>query len=216
MLLLLIPQGAAQSPVDVGGVLDELLPYLGAYQAANLNFWTEAELFAFADEGVKRFAAGVGGFVEHNDDAALVNGTAAYTLPTRHLSTIYVAAGDVTIYPTTRQGLEALDSDWTNTADDAPTRFFQDNETQVRVYPKPNATTTGDLGIIHHEYPAEVSGASPTVTAPAVFSEYLTWYTLSEARGKESDGAMPEVSKFFAGMVDLFESVAREYWGQAQ
>jgi hypothetical protein len=216
MLLLLIPQGPAVTPVDAGEVIDQLLPYLGAYQAANLNFWTEDELFAFADEGLKRFASRIGGFVEHNDDEALVDGTAAYSLPTRHLSTIYVAAGDVTIYPTTRQGLDALDSDWTNTADDAPTNFFQDNETQIRVYPKPNSSTTGDIGIIHHQYPAAVDDSSPSVTAPAPFAEYLMWYTLSEARGKESDGAMPEVSKFFAGMVDLFESIAREYWGQAQ
>lgn len=216
MLLLLIPQGPAVPPIDTGDVIDELLPYLGAYQAANLNFWTEAELFAFADEGVKRLATAIGGFVEHDASTALVDGTASYSLPTRHLSTIHASAANVSIYPTTRQGLDALDSDWTNTAGNTPTNFFQDNDSQIRVYPKPNSTTTGNVGVIHHQYPAAVDSGSPSVTAPAVFAEYLTWYTLSEARGKESDGAMPEVSKFFAGMVDLFESIAREYWGQAQ
>ena len=216
MLILLLPQGAAPPPINVGEVILDLIPSLGAYQADNLVAWTTTELYEFADEGAKRFAVRIGGFVEHNDDESVVNGTASYTLPTRHLSTIYLAVGDTTLYPTTRQALEALDATWTATSEETPTRFLQDEQTKVRIYPTPNADSSGAIGIIHHQYPTDVTAAAPSVTAPSVLSEYLAWYMLSEARGKESDLAMPEVSKFFAGLVGLFEDIAGEYWGKAQ
>lgn len=201
-------------PVDVGAVVDELYPFLGSYSEAALLAWDRAELLRLADEGSKRLARLSGAFVERASTPLAV-GVAEYDKPARHLSTIRVSADETALRATTRQQLEALDADWPAAEAAAPTLHFQSGPDKFRVFPMLEAGVSGTLSQLFHAYPAGVDSGG-MVAAPDFFGDYIGWYALSEARRKESDGAMPEAADFFASVFGIFEQAARDLWGASQ
>lgn len=217
MLLTLLSsgQGTLTTDVDAQGVIDRLLPSLGVYKTADLTHWTEAELFEWADEATKRFACKVGSFVVRDTSNAIADDTPQYALPARHVATVHVSLGTAALTVTNREELEALDETWTATEDDNPDKWFVEDEENLRVYPEPTALSTGSLGLITYQYPVEITSAAATVTAPKPLEGYLGWVILAEARRKESDAAMPEVSRVLDSLIQLFEGAAKTYWGVA-
>jgi len=209
-------QGAAAAGINVADVIQRLLPSLGAYKLADVVFWTEEELYEYADEGIQRLAKATGLFVERDASTTLVAGTALYNLPTRHLSTIHVSLlGGANLRGVSVRDLEALDATW-EAATGVVEKFAQDfrGTEQLRLYRNPS--TGGTLAVVFHQYPAEIAQATPTLTGPVVLEDYLSWAMLSAARGKEGDAAMPEVAKHAEERIALFEQVFKSYWGQAQ
>jgi hypothetical protein len=217
LILLLAPQGQGPQPtVDVRDPVEELYPQLGASGASDLEFWTKDELYRFCDDAAKRLARNVGCFVERNASIGTVVGQAEYSLPSRHLSTIHASYGDSSLLPATVEELEALDPAWTAAANDTPSRFVQRNGTEKgTLYPPPD-TDDIEVALIQHEFPSEITEASPGVYAPKVMRDYFRFAAVAAARGKESKGAMPEVAAWALKLTGLYEDVARSYWGSAQ
>jgi hypothetical protein len=215
LLLFFNPQGVAPPVgINVGEVIQRLLPALGVYRVADLTHWTEAELYRYADEAVKRLARNLGLFAER-DAVTVAGGTALYATPTRHLDTIHASLGGANLRPAKVRELEALDATWQGTAGavEKYTHDFQGTE-HIRLYRTPSAG--GTLALVFRQYPADVSQASPMLAAPSVFEDYLTWAILAQARGKESDAAMPEEAKHAAERQAQFEELIRQHWGEAQ
>ena len=216
LLLFFNPQGPPLPVgINVGDVLQRLLPALGCYRMADLTHWTEEELYEYADEAVKRLARGVGMFTERDATTTVVGGTATYPTPTRHLSTIHASLGGANLQPAKVRELEALDATWQDTSG-TPDRYvpdFQGTE-QVRLYKKPAAG--GTLVFLLYQYPAEVAQGSPTLTAPSPLEDYLTWAILAQARAKEGDAAMPEVAEHAAQRVKQFDQLCAAQWGVAR
>lgn len=216
LTLLSSGQGTAVTAVDTEAAVANILPSLGVYQAANLVHWTETELYEWADEAAKRFATRVGSFVVRDTSHTVADDTPQYALPTRHVATLHVSLGSASLAVTNREELEALDYDWPQTeASDNPEKWFVEDETNLRVYPEPTALSAGTLALITYQYPAEITSASATITAPKPLEDYLGWAMLAEARKKESDAAMPEVAAVFDQLTKLFENTAQTYWGVA-
>lgn len=218
LLLLLGGQGTGASGLNLLPMLRDLLPLLQADDFSNLVFWSEAELYQLTDEAAKRLARSVGGFVERDASTALVVGTAAYAMPARHLSTLHLSLGSTALRARTSAELEALDQAWVDTAATTIQAWIQDQvgtET-FRVYPTPASGASGNLALIFHRYPAEVTVSTSVIQAPACLREYFTFAVLREVRGMEGKAAMPEVAEWCGQMTALLEQVFHGYWGKAQ
>lgn len=218
-LLLLFGGGAAAAAgLNLQPVLDDLLPLLQAEDYSGLVYWTESELYQLTDEAAKRLARAVGCFVERDASTALVVGTAAYAMPARHLSTLHLSLGSMALRARTANELEALDGAWVETASATIAAWIQDQigTEQYRLYPTPASGASGNLALIFHRYPAEITVSAAVIQAPACIREYFTFAVLGEARGMESKAAMPEVADWCGSMVAMMEQVFGEYWGRAQ
>jgi len=208
--------GTTSAGLNLAAALNDLLPPLQSASFAESVFWTEAELYAFADEGAKRLARVAGGFVERDATTTLVVGTAGYALPARHLSTLHMSLGSAALLPRTPEELESLDSDWPNTASETVGAWVNDPGVEsFRVYPKPSGAAAGALAGILHRYPVEVTASAAVIQAPVCLREYWFFHVMGEARGKESKAAMPEVAAWCRRMTAFLEGVSREYWGGA-
>lgn len=218
LLILLGGQGAAASGLNLIPMLRDLLPLLQAEDFAALSFWNEGELYQLTDEAAKRLARSMGGFVERDAATALVVGTSEYALPARHVSTLHLSLGSTALRARTAGELEGLDPAWVDVASATVAAWIQDQvgtET-LRVFPTPAAGASGNLAVIFHRYPVEITVSTAVIQAPACVREYFTFAVLGEARGMESKAAMPEVAAWCEEMATLLEQVFRGYWGNAQ
>lgn len=220
MLLLLFAgsQGAsAQLPVDARDILTELYPQLAASGASDLVYWTEDELYRYVDDAGKRLARNVGCFVQRDTSLTAQVGVAEYADPERHLSTIHVSLADESLREATVQELEAESDAWALDSG-SPDRWLQlRGQNTLRLYRQPDAGADGDaIAIIEHVFPADVDAAAPELDVPLVLRDYFRFHAEAAARGKESKAAMPEVSQWLRQLTDMYENVARTYWGTAQ
>lgn len=211
-------QGAAPTGLNLAGAIADLYPALNASGAADLVFWTEADLYEWADEAAKRLARVQGGFVDWDDSITVAEGVPTYNLAAGHLSTIHVSLDGRTLRPATVQELEARDGTWVETESDTVTRWLQDGEgtERIRLWPTPGAAAGVDLLLIEHRLPETITAEAAVVQAPLCLRDYWPFYVLGEARGKEGKAAMPEVAEWCGEMTQLYERVCREYWGGAQ
>jgi len=214
LLLFLMCQGTVTPGLDVGKVIEDLIPSLGAAGYSDLVFWEETELYDLADELVQRLARNTGLFVARSTVSVTADNP-TYNLPARHISTVHASLGGGELREATAEELEALDSAWRTTAD-TPERITRSEQGlgQLRLYPKPIAD--GTLALIFHRYPATISPANRWLSAPLVMAEYFTYGILAEARRKEGEAAMPEVAAHLDERLALMEEVIRAYWGVAQ
>jgi len=223
MLLLLSNPGAAPAAgIDLRDSFESIYSTLNASGAADLVWWTDAELYAWLDEAAKKLARESGSFIIRDTTIVLVAGTATYDLPLRHVSTIHATAAGRMMTSTNGQELEALDASYLSTqatpADPKPKRYLHDLDgiDKIRVYPSPGTGIIGPLALIMHRFPAEIAQGASLVALPGPLREYFVFYALGEARSKESKGAMPEVGAFFRELASLVEQAAIDYYGGAQ
>jgi hypothetical protein len=209
-----LPGGGAALERTAGDLRSELYGLLAASGSSDLVFWTDTELLEWINEGLARLARRIGVFVERDATTSVVGGTASYTLPTPHLSTIHVSLGTARLRPINVSEVEALSSTWLADAG-TPTRYLQDGAgvANIRLYKK--SITSGTLAIVEHELPDTVT-ATTELPLPDLASDYLTFFTLGEARRRESDAAMPEIAQFCESICGLYEQVFRSYWGEPQ
>lgn len=202
-------------PRTAGDLRTELYPYLGSSDAAGLEFWTDAELLAWINSGFERLSRKTGVFVERDTSISVAIGTAAYSLPSDHISTIHVSLGTAPIRASNRAELEARDATWKTTAA-TPTHYLQDHGAglaSIRLYPTPVAT--GTLNLVQHYRPATLTATS-NIPVPEPIEDYAFFVALAEARRRESDASMPEVAGACDEILNLYETVCREYWGVPQ
>lgn len=209
-----VPGGGTPPALDGADVLAEVYPALGASNSADLVFWTAQDLLDWLNEALQKFARRVGVFVERDASTAVVSGTAGYSLPARHLSTLHVALDGAELRPASVKEIEALDADWPNTAGTVE-RYLEDvtGFGTITLYREPAAS--GTLAVVFHRYPAEVD-EDADIPLPETLADYLTDAMLAEARGTEGDGAMSEVAQFCGEEMRLYEEIAASYWGMAQ
>jgi len=212
LTLLSAGQGTAVSGADIGRAIERLLPALGAYAASELVYWSEDELYEYANDALKTLAVISGMFAERDGSITVNAGTAQYTLPDRHLFTVHAALNDTPLRPASVQDLESLSDAWET--DSGPAQKYVQNFSGVdlvRLYPTP--TNSGTLYLVERTYPSQVSQASSVLSAPQVIEDYVWWALLRRAHMKESDGAMPEVAAFAVQPIEWMEKMFRHYWG---
>lgn len=207
--------------VSVNALITNLLGPLHSDSTANLVWWTDPELTRFFDEAVKRLARNFGVFVARDTTTiTLVQGTAVYDAPARHISTLYVALDGAPLIAASSSELELLDDAY-KTTQGTPQYWYNDKEGANRIgfYPVPNAAAAGKHPeLIICQFPAELDEAhsNTTIPVPAFEGDYLEAVVLGEAYGKESDARLPETSAAMKQLAKLYEQIFVDLYGEAQ
>jgi len=214
-MLPLLPGGGTASAQSAQDLLDQMYPLLGASEASDLDFWTDAQLLAWINAGMASLARSAAVFVGRDISISVEAGMASYALPTHHLSTLHVSLGGSLLRPASVAELDALSATW-QAATGTPARYWQAPGLglgTIGLYPNPAAS--GTLAVIEHELPDTLAAGNP-LPLPDPLADYAFFYALAEARAIESDGAMPETAEACRQLCGLIEQIARDYWGVAQ
>lgn len=214
-MLPILPGGGTAPAATAQDQLDELYPMLAASSAVDLDFWSDAQLLEWINQGLARLSRSAAVIVDRDTSISVAAGTASYSLPTSHLSTMHVSLGGAMLRPASVAELQALSATWTVDAS-TPTRYWQGpglGVSTIGLYPLPIAS--GTLAVIEHELADDLT-ASSTLPLPEPLADFAWFYTLAEARAVESDGAMPETSQVCRELAGLIEQMARDYWGVSQ
>lgn len=207
--------------VSVNTLISNLLGPLHSDSTANLCFWTDAELTRFFDETLKKHARMHGVFVVRDTSSiTLVQGTAVYSAPARHLDTLHVALDGAPLIASSSSELEVLDDAY-KTTQGTPQYWYSDKEGQNKIgfYPVPNLAAAGKHPeIIFHQYQPELDEAhiNTTIAVPAPMGDYLEAVVLGECYGKESDARLPETSAAMKQLAKLYERIIEGLYGVAQ
>ncbi len=217
LLLFIVPQPAPAQPgfVNAAQVVGDLWAPLNARGPADAVFWTEAELYEWIDEAVKRFARKHAAFVVYDQTVIAATNTADYNLPAAHVLTFQADLNGRYLRSRNVQEMDALDSTWPTAAADTPRAFLEDTKglTRISLYPPPAIAYNGQaVGLVMAELPAAITAAAAILAAPPVLREYFTFYALAEARAKESNASMDEIAAWYRGLVDMIDGVAEHLW----
>lgn len=197
-------------------ITDFLLPVLHSDSYVNLVFWTECELIQWVDAAVKRLARMIGLFVGRSIDTNTANGTATYSLPSQHISTLHVSYNATPLRAANTAELEARDPSYATTVAQ-PERWYQDTLGAATIGLAPVANAVAALWIIYHGWPQTVDcGLShTTIPLPWCLEGAIELYVIAQAYSKEGDAYAPDIAKQAANLADLYEQTALAYWGAA-
>ena len=88
---------------------------------------------------------------------------------------------------------------------------------EVTLYPAPDVGAEGEaLGILEHAIPATIALSNAILAAPVVLAEYFRFYTLWQARIKESAGQMQDTAQWFNTLAGMIRGAAVDYGGAAE
>jgi hypothetical protein len=189
------------------------LGFQGAAEITNTTWVTLNELYQYATDAISLLARSTGVFLTYDASIAVSSPTSTYALPAGHVFTESAwLAGGAQLRITPVADLFALDQAWSLTSG-APSRVSFDaaGPSNAVVYPIPNIN--GTLAQVMGSSPPTVTNAAPTVAAPSVLQDMVTYFILSGARGKESDSSMMEVAEHARDRVKMYLSIAQQYWG---
>jgi hypothetical protein len=207
--------------ISVNDLISNLLGPLHSDSAANLVWWTDAELTRFFDEAVKSHARKAGVFIVRDiTSITLAQGQAVYDAPARHISTLYVALDGVPLIPSSSSELELLDDAY-KTTQGTPQYWYADKEgaNKIGFYPVPNLAAAGKHPeLIINQFPAVLDEAHSTTTipVPACTGDYLEAVVLGEAYDKESDARMPETANGMKQLAAFIEEIDLKLYGGSQ
>jgi hypothetical protein len=221
--------GRRASPAGSGLVLDALnsfqdaiyrLGFLNPAEITSVSWTTEAELFQFADEALKKIAYSSGVFLTVDSSITAVAGTAAYALPATHVFTVaatLMLGGGVLqlLRPTPVRDLWALDANW-STSTGTAARFSLDAGAVGTITLYPNPIAGGTLAQVCQEFPATLTPAASTVALPTPLQDYVSYAMLAGARGKESDAQMTDMAAHYQQRCALYEQVIDHLFGPGQ
>lgn len=223
MLLLLIPQGAGSTQLDLQNSVNDAIYRLGLTGSGDLgaaDWVSTAELLQFADDTVKGLSIRHGLFFVWDTSITVSSGTAAYNLPAAEVFAVMAwlipGAGSPTLLrPTPVRDLAALDDIWPTASGSAVRVSFDAGGPQTATL-YPNPTTGGTLGHVCQQYPATIQAGSTQTTLPLVMEGYFTYAMLEGARGKESENAAREMAAHYRARMDLYERLFDNLWGPGQ
>jgi hypothetical protein len=207
--------------IDVTSLISHCWHPLHATGQSDAVYFTDAELTRYFAEHLKRLAQRFGVFVVRDTQSiTLVQSTAVYNTPPRHISTLFVSLNNSPLIASSTKELELQNPNF-QTTQGTPKRWYQDKVGANRIgfQPVPDAGSDSDQPeVILHQYPCnlDVGHTDVDIEAPNFVGDYLETQILGECYSKESDQAMPEVAKSCRELAGLYESVIENYWGMAQ
>lgn len=207
--------------LNVTDLITNLLPVLHAPDRASLVFWTDAQLTRWFKDALIRHAQRFGVFVKRDAITVdLVEGVATYAAPPNLCDVMHISLNGVPLVASSTSRLELLD-DAFQTTQGTPRRWYPDRigANRIGVYPVPDAAVAGQtLEIVYHEFPCNLDEAHTNVDVevPPAVGRLFELQVIGEARGAESDAAMPEVAASARQISGLLEQVVGVYYGEAQ
>lgn len=212
--------------LNVTTLISSLWPPLHATDQSNVVFVTDEELTATIADQLKELARNFGVFVVRDIATALVQGTASYPAPVRHVSTLAVSileTGRPLVASSTKE-MENWDRAYESTqaAAATPVRWWYSDKVGVNrigIARVPGILDAGQhLEVIYHQYQCDLDPAHTVVDirAPKFVGDYIEVTALAEMYGKESDFQMPESAQSYKQLGMLYEQIFQSWWGTAQ
>lgn len=197
-------------PVSPATVISDALPALNSASTADLVFWTEAELYQFVDEAVRRAARESLAFAAVAI-LPVTGGSTGAAMPTGSSTAIWASWNGVSLRSASVGELEARDDSW-DTATGTPSHWTVELGTGViRLYPIP--PTDGVLLALVQGCPPAVALGGAALPAVHPFFGYLVQEVIGAARGKVSDATMPEIASHTAQRGAMYLDTFKQYWG---
>src|SRR5947209_17422899 len=112
--------------MDFSTIIPWICASLNCPSTAELGNWTEAELYAYAEEALNNAGGKYLLVAEFDDTTAIVAGQPMYELPTEHLATVWAAVDGTALKPATTAEMEALDDLWEEAASGTAARWVGD------------------------------------------------------------------------------------------
>lgn len=197
--------------MDLTTPLLNLLPSLYADAWGSLEHWTQAEIWAYADEAVQRLAREFPLQAEVDTSLATAAGTGEYALPAGHGGVIAVAAADRALRLATPAEMDAYHRDW-KTEQLTPQWYVLDTVGTGVIRLALVPADIEALAITRYRLPATLSAAAPTITAPGILQDYVVFAVLESAWKKQGDAQQPEVAEFAGQVATLLVSAMRAIW----
>lgn len=212
--------------LNVTTLISNCLPGLHASSAADLIAWTDAKLTIRFADALKRLAQDFGVFVVRDVAIVLVQGTAVYSAPARHISTLHIAILESgrPLIPSSTKEMELKSGTFATTqaAAATPIRYWYSDKSGVNkigLVPVPGVADVGNhLDIIYHRYQCDLDAAHTVVDiqAPKFVGDWAEAVVNSECYGEESDLQIPESAQSYKQWAMLYEQVMSSLWGGAQ
>lgn len=192
---------------------------LHALTVADLEQWSQTELWEWADERVKKLAADYGLFVERTGltpagDIPFAVMQSLIPLPADHLATVRVECAGVLIKPANVVEIQSYDDDWDETTAVTLTRWIGDalRVPYLTAYPKP--LQAGKLSLVYEQEAPAISATQTVVPHLAsVAGDVVTLHMIAEARRLETDAQIPECVSFAEQLAGLYSKVIESYFG---
>lgn len=208
-----VQPGPGVGAIDTTAVIDSILPSLHADSRAHLTFWSEADLIAWMDQGLKRLARVAAVFIELDTSITTSNGAYLYPLPERQDTTLYVSFGTVPLRPASMIELEMRDAGF-QTTPGAPDHWYEDGQGwNVGLTPVPNSASQVTLIIACWPLTVDPGKNNILVIAPAPLAGYLAMYVLAKAYGREGESEMPDVAQHCEARCAMYEQIFNHYYG---
>jgi hypothetical protein len=198
-------------------VITSILPDLHAAAMADLVFWDQDKLINWADECIKQLGRLAPVFTIRDTSVNTSGSVPSYSLPPRHVATIHVSLGAVSLRPSNISELEALDPDFQSVLG-APERWYEDalDGSGALIGLAPIPTVAAPLPIVYASFPPQldVGQVNTMVPAPPPVKGYMANYILAEALQQESEAEMPDVAAHCKGRLALYEQAFQQYFGK--
>lgn len=191
---------------NVRTALEQIHPLLNASGWGDLGFWTEAELFEYAQRAAERTAQTVFGPVAWSSTNTAV---ASVALPANHVKTLAVFFSGSRLMQ--MDGWE-FDGSGGGPAED-PTWWVEDQRGTAagEIVAAPNAP--GDLQLFYRSLFEPIDTGTVTITGPQVIADSIAFEVLAVARSRESEGAMLEVEAAALQRASLYRQIFKNLWG---
>lgn len=207
--------GTPDIGVDITQVLIEAYWTLHANSAADLTWWTEAELIEYLDDAVRRLSALACVFVGRVATTVTVASQAGYALPARHISTLHVSLATTPLRPANAADLDARNENYL-TEVGTPDHWFENlvGMATVGLTPVPD-TSDVPIPIIYNGYPdiLDAGKQNTNVPAPPPLKGYLAMYLLAEAYGKEGEAEATDIAAHCRGRMGMYREMMITYYG---
>ena len=212
--------------LNVTTLIANCWPALHAASAADVVFTDDPIITRAIADCLKRLAQQFGVFVVRDVGTVLVQGTAVYNAPVRHVSTLHIAILETgrPLIPSSTKEQELRNGTFATTqaTATAPIRYWYSDKigiNKIGLSPVPGLLDVGNhLEVIFHQYPCNLDPAhlDPNIRAPKWVGDYCEAVALSEQYSKESDFQIPESAQGYKQLAMLYEQLIPVSWGRAQ
>lgn len=204
--------------INATGILTGILPTLHSSDFATLYNWTEAELYGYLDEGLKRLSRIACVWTGRVSSILTSAGQPLYSVPARHVASLHISHAETPLRPANQLELEMRDPDYRTTPATAlrpASHWYPDllNGGQFGVSPVP-ASTGNALPVVYNGYPPAVSSIAPLIAAYLPLESYLGMYVIWRAYQKEHEAEMADVAAQAKAVCELFEGVLVKLYGK--
>jgi len=207
--------------MDLSAQMPMLFAELNAAAAADLVFWTQDELYRYADLALSDLSGRLLLFVDAQDLAG-VSGQPTYDLAhttddtpvdTLFVSLLHLIWNGTFVPPANVREVEALDANWRATTGTVSKWIGDDLAPgMIVVYPAPTSSPT--FTVFCQRSGPTIAAATPSTPAPDALADWLHMKALVEARRKRSDAWMPEAATLAEQVAGILEQAFAAYYGE--